>query len=102
MLRLEIRHGKAGVVAAPAVELQRRVVTGIAEDDGAQLSVRRFHFEHGHIVIDRAARVGVVDKTAGRRLAAIDGKAGRALGGGEACGLEVVDRIDNRLDHPAA
>ena len=79
MLLFEILLCEAGVIAAPLVELHRRVVAGVAEDDGSQFAFRRLDAQHRHVVIDWAPRIEAVDDAVGRRLAAVDGETGAAL-----------------------
>ena len=47
MVLLEILLGIAGVVSEPLAKAHRRIVAGIAEHHGAQLSTRVEHAEHG-------------------------------------------------------
>src|SRR5262245_7457518 len=58
---LEIALGVAGVIATDLVEVlaEGRVVTGIAEENGAQLAIRAVDAEDGHLMVYGPVRVGI-------------------------------------------
>src|SRR5262245_7126832 len=76
VLLLDLDLGEPRVIAAPLVELHRRVVTRIAEHDGFQIPLRVFDLEHWDGVIDRSFRVAVVDDPLLGHLPAVDREAG--------------------------
>src|SRR5690348_15452249 len=78
---LDGQLSEAGVIATELVELagERGVVAGVAEQNGAQLAIRRGYLENRHVRIARAFGV-LADLYAVRRvLAAVDGECGAAI-----------------------
>ena len=71
MVRLEVLLGVAGIVTKPPSKSHRRVVACIAEDDRTQGRVGVADAQHGHGVIDRTSRIGMVDVAHRRRRAAV-------------------------------
>ena len=101
VLRLHGNLREAGVVAAPAVIVEGRVVAGVAENDGADRPSVVFDAQHGHVGIDGAAGIAADDEALGGRLPAVDGEFRGAVAEGQPRRFAIGQRRQGRLDGPA-
>src|SRR5438445_12013362 len=69
--------GVAGPVAIDAIIRagERRAMTGVTKDDGAEVAVAVLDPQHRHFMIDDAVRIGAEIDTSWPEHASIDGKA---------------------------